>query len=120
MPQGPKDSSELKTLRINSSGKRLFPNPSLYSSKQRFPVLVLLVESCPTLCNPQTVARQASPWDSPGRNTGVGCHFLLQGIFPTEGSYLGLLYCRQTLYHLNGLYQALKASLKNSIAQKLP
>ena len=26
------------------------------------------------------------PWDSPGKNTGVGCHFLLQGIFPTQGS----------------------------------
>ena len=38
------------------------------------------------------------PWASPGRNTGVGCHFLLQGIFPIEGSYLGLLHCRQTLY----------------------
>ena len=27
-------------------------------------------------------------WDSPGKNTGVGCHFLLQGIFPTQGSNL--------------------------------
>ena len=27
-----------------------------------------------------------SPWDSPGQNTGVGCHFVLQGIFPTQGS----------------------------------
>ena len=31
------------------------------------------------------------PWDSPGKNTGVGCHFLLQGIFPTQGSNLCLL-----------------------------
>ena len=30
------------------------------------------------------------PWDSPGKNTGVGCHFLLQGIFPTQGSNPGL------------------------------
>ena len=39
--------------------------------------------------------------DSPGKNTGVGCHALLQGIFPTEGSNPGLLlllHCRQTLY----------------------
>ena len=28
-------------------------------------------------------ARLLCPWDSPGKNTGVGCHFLLQGIFPT-------------------------------------
>ena len=33
-----------------------------------------------------TVARQAPlPMDSPGKNTGVGCHALLQGIFPTQG-----------------------------------
>ena len=31
--------------------------------------------------------------DSPGKNTGVGCHALLQGIFPTQGSNPGLLYC---------------------------
>ena len=35
--------------------------------------------------------------DSPGKNTGVGCHSLLQGIFPTQGSNLGLLHCRQIL-----------------------
>ena len=35
------------------------------------------------------------------QNTGVGCHFLLQGIFPTQGLNLGLLHCRQTLYHLS-------------------
>ena len=42
---------------------------------------------------PQTVARQAPlSWDSPGKNTGAGCHFLLQGIFPTQGSNLCLLH----------------------------
>ena len=30
-------------------------------------------------------ARLLCPWDSPGKNTGMGCHFLLQGIFPTQG-----------------------------------
>ena len=40
-------------------------------------------------------------WDSPGKNTGVGCHFLLQGIFPTQGSSLGLSHFRQILYHLS-------------------
>ena len=33
-------------------------------------------QSCPTLCNP--IARLPHPWDSPGKNTAVGCHFLLQ------------------------------------------
>ena len=44
----------------------------------------LVTKSCLTL----TVACQAplSPWDFPGKNIGVGCHFLLQGIFLTQGS----------------------------------
>ena len=37
--------------------------------------------------------------DSPGKNTGVGCHFLLQGIFLTQESNPGPLHCRQILYH---------------------
>ena len=34
------------------------------------------------------------PWKFPGKNTGVGCHFLVQGIFPTQGSNPGLLHCK--------------------------
>ena len=41
------------------------------------------------------------PWDFPGKSTGVGCHFLLQRIFLTQGSNPGLLHCRQTLYPLS-------------------
>ena len=41
---------------------------------------------------PRTVAHQAPLWDSPGKNTGVGCHALLQGIFLTQGSNPGLLH----------------------------
>ena len=41
------------------------------------------------------------PLNSPGKNYGVGCHSLLQGIFLTQGSNLGLVHCRQILYHLN-------------------
>ena len=52
-----------------------------------------LLQSCPTHsdamdCKP---TRLLCPWDSPGRNTGVGCHTLLQGIFPTQGSNPHLL-----------------------------
>ena len=52
---------------------------------------------------PWTVActRLLHPSDFPGKSTGVGCHFLLQGIFPTQGSNPGLLNCRQTLHHLS-------------------
>ena len=41
------------------------------------------------------------PWDFPGKSTGVGCHFLLQRSFLTQGSNPGLPHCRQTLYHLS-------------------
>ena len=46
-------------------------------------------------------ARLLCPWDSPGRDTRVGCHALPQGIFPTQGSNPGLPHCRQILYHLS-------------------
>ena len=46
-------------------------------------------------------SRLLFPWDSPGKNTGVGCHALLQGFFLTQGSNPGLLHCRQILYHLS-------------------
>ena len=45
--------------------------------------------------------RLLNPWDFPGKSTRVGCHFLLQGIFPTQGSNPGLPHFRQTLYHLS-------------------
>ena len=45
--------------------------------------------------------RLLHPWDFPGNSPGVDCHFLLQGIFPTQGSNPGLPYCRQRLYHLS-------------------
>ena len=45
--------------------------------------------------------RLLCPWDFPGKNTGVGCHFLLQGISPTQGWNSVLLHCRQILYHLS-------------------
>ena len=47
--------------------------------------------------------RLLCPWDFPGKNTGVGSHFLLQGIFLTQGSNSRLLHCRQTLYRLSHL-----------------
>ena len=40
-------------------------------------------------------------WDSPSKNTGVGCHLLLQGIFLTQESNPGLLHCRQNFYWLS-------------------
>ena len=60
-------------------------------------VKVLVTQSCPTLFD----TRLLYPWNSPGKNTGMGCHFLLQGIFPTSGWNPALPHCRQTLYQLS-------------------
>ena len=53
-------------------------------------------------------ARLLCPWDFPGKNTGVGYHFLLRGIFPTQISNMGLPYCRQILYPLRHQGQLLR------------
>ena len=45
--------------------------------------------------------RLPCPWDSPGKNTGVVSHSLLQVVFPTQGLNPGLLHCRRILYHLS-------------------
>ena len=45
--------------------------------------------------------RLLCPWDSPGKNTGVDSHSLLQGVSLTQGLNLALLHCRQILYHLS-------------------
>ena len=48
----------------------------------------LVTKSCPALLQPTDYKPSSllCPWDFPGKNTEVGCHFLLQGIFPTQGS----------------------------------
>ena len=63
---------------------------------------VSVPQLCPTLCNPMNCSLPGFfvLVDSPGKNTGVGCHALLQGILPTQGLNLGLLHCRQIIYHL--------------------
>ena len=58
---------------------------------------------CLTLCNPMdsSLHQAPPPWDFQGKNTGVGCHLLFQGIFPTQGSNPGLSHWRQMLYCLS-------------------
>ena len=53
-----------------------------------------VAQSCLTLCNPM----DCSPRNFLGKSSGVGCHFLLQGIFLTQGSNPGLLHRRHRLY----------------------
>ena len=66
-------------------------------------VLCLVGQSCSTLCNPMNCSPPGSSvhGDSPGKNTGLSCHALLQGIFPTQQSIPGLPHCRRVLYCLN-------------------
>ena len=66
-------------------------------------LLCLLAQSCLTLCDPKECSPPGSSihGDSPGKNTGVGCHALFQGIFPTQGWNSGLLHCRWIHYHLS-------------------
>ena len=65
--------------------------------------LCLVAQSCLTLCDPLDCSPQGSSvhGDSPGKNTEMGCHALLQGIFPTQQSNLGPQHCGQILYHLS-------------------
>ena len=75
------------------------------SMPSEMPLIMLcwVAQSCPTLCNPMDCSQPGSSvhGDSPGKNTGVGCHALLQRIFPTWGSNTGLLYYRWILYCLS-------------------
>ena len=65
-------------------------------------VKVWVAQSCLTLGSHELQpTRLLCPWDFPGKNTGVECHSLLQGIFPTQGLNPGLLHCRQFLYLLS-------------------
>ena len=67
-------------------------------------VKILVAQSCPTLCNPMDYIPPGSSVcriNSPGMNTRVDRHSLLQGIFLTQVSNLGPLHCRQILDHLS-------------------
>ena len=64
----------------------------------------LVAKSYPTLAAPQAVACQNPfPWDSPGKNTAVGSHFLLQVILPTQECNPGLLHCTESPMTPSGL-----------------
>ena len=66
-------------------------------------MLCLVTQLCLTVCNPMDYSLPGSSvhGDSPGKNTGVGCHALLQGIFSIHGLNPGLPHCSWILYHLS-------------------
>jgi len=61
--------------------------------------VVLVAQLWVTHCDPMDCNH--CPWNYPDKNSGVGNHSLLQGIFQTQGLNLGLLHYRQILYHLS-------------------
>ena len=63
----------------------------------------LVTQLCLTLCDPMDCSLPGSSVhrDSPGKNTGLGCHSFQRGIFPTQGSNPGLLHCKWIFYQLS-------------------
>ena len=82
----------LQSTRLSSLGCTATSHSVQFSS---------VAQSCTTLCDPMDYSPPGSSvhGDSPGKNTGVDCHALLQGVFPTQGLNLRLLHYRQILYH---------------------
>ena len=95
----------LETASLLSRAVRLML-PSFLPSQASLAKTAAAAESlrlCLTRCNPFDCSPPGSSVHGilQARVTGVGCHSLLQGPFLTQGSNLGLLHCRQILYHLN-------------------
>ena len=77
-------------------------------ARGNIPGVLVLTLSCSVMADSLQLhglesTRLLSPWHSPGKNTGLGSRFLLQGIFLNQGLNLCLLHCRQILYHLSHL-----------------
>ena len=66
-------------------------------------MLCLVAHLCLTLCDPVDCSLPVSSvhGDSPVKNTEMGCHDLLQGIFPAQGWNPGLQHCKRILYQLS-------------------
>ena len=98
----------LKSVREYYMDIRFLQNPvllrsALPTSCPLYTKPCLVAHSCLTLCNPMDCSPPGSSvhGNFPDKNTGVGCHVLLQGIFPTQGLNPGLPHCRWVLYHLS-------------------
>ena len=83
-------------------------------------LVCLVAKSCLTLCNLTDYSLLGSSvhGDFPGRNTGVGCHFLLQGIFPTQGLNMSLL-CWQADLPLSQLRSPWRCKIRLLLSNSL-
>ena len=100
-------STDLDSCFWTSVFKRSFLRPSV-NSKKIFMSVCYVASVVSDSLQPYGLqpSRLLCPWDSLGNNTGVGCHALLQGLFPTQGSnpcLLGVLHWQQVLYHQHHL-----------------
>ena len=77
---------------IADSGVSAYSHPCFIGSSNNAYMHAKSLQSCLTLCNPIDCSLPVCPWDSPGKNTGVGCFALLQGIFLIQGSKPLLLF----------------------------
>ena len=92
--QYPTAGHTINTSKAERIGPQSFASSTVFTCSKLSPVRLLVI--------PRTVALQALlSMDSPGKNTGAGCHFLLRGIFLTQGLNPSLLHCRKTLNHLS-------------------
>ena len=94
-----------KRISFSSSPMKI-PTLLIRSSTLKFSfvvVLCLVTQSCLMFCDLTDCSPPGSSvhGDSPGKNIGVGCHALLQRIFPTQGLSPDLPNCKQILYHLS-------------------
>ena len=98
----------------------IYPKELKIMASQKFAHSVccccLVIKSCPALVTRYGLqpARLLCPWDSPGKYTGVGCHFLLQGIFQTQGANPHLLQWQvdsSPLSHQGSLHTVFTAAL---------
>ena len=88
---------------------------------QNLCAMYLVTQLCPTLGDPMDCSPPGFSvhGDSPGKNTGIGCPALLQGIVPTQGSNSGLPLCRQILYRLSHQGSPQIAKMKKRIGKHI-
>ena len=100
-PPGPRHF--LTWFKFHDQSKSIIANTLNSLGQISICILFFLLFRCPVESNslqPHGLqpARLLWPWDFLGKNSGVGCHFLLQGIFPTRGSNPHLLHWKSVLY----------------------
>ena len=90
-------------LVLTDATKSNIPIPRTNKDWLHLTCVYLVAQLYATFCNPMDCSLPGSSLHghSPVKNTGVGCHALFQGIFPTQESNPRLPHCRQTLYRLS-------------------